>query len=493
MLAIACLAASTPVATAAAPAGHARMAIDGAALLTDPLATAERNDVVVLQPWQHDRLAALKAARPGVKVLMYKNLSSAKESNAGGIYATGIGLQWIEANHPEWLLLNPEGERIHFRGYPNLVATDVGDPGYQAQWADNVVAELLAAPWDGVFIDDANPTMRHHYDVGRVAKYPTDEAYSAATESALAHIGPRVRAAGRISVANIGSWVDYGPAASRFLDHVDGGLDESFGKWGNDPRTGYVDTTQWERQLGAVVEAERRDKLFVGVAHSQNDDAAAARYGWATMLLGARSRSSYAFGADYTNETWFPFYDYDLGEPAGEVEPRADGVRQRRFANGVALVNPTATSRTVALDVPHSGSGYKRTRSVKLAARSALVLVRDTARTTQARVGAGEAADALGATGRRDVTLLRVRHDGGSRKVVVTVSCPLGSVSETCKSRVRLFAARGRAGKGPRSEKQVGQQVVRVPRGKSRSVSIRLSRRSARRTRGHVVRAQAAV
>ena len=48
--------------------------------------------------------------------------------------------------------------------------------------------------------------MLYHYDVGRVAKYPSDAAYSAATGSALAFIGPRLRAQGKLVIPNFGDW-----------------------------------------------------------------------------------------------------------------------------------------------------------------------------------------------------------------------------------------------------------------------------------------------
>ena len=53
-------------------------------------------------------------------------------------------------------------------------------------------------------MDDTNPTMSYHYDVARVAKYPTDAAYQAATRSALAAIGARFRAAGKLVIPNFG-------------------------------------------------------------------------------------------------------------------------------------------------------------------------------------------------------------------------------------------------------------------------------------------------
>lgn len=84
--------------------------------------------------------------------------------------------------------------------YDWLWAADVGDPGYQDRWTKRVLDE---APWDGVFVDDVNSTLRHHTAVEDVARYPTDSAHAAATSSALETIGPRIRSAGRLVVANV--------------------------------------------------------------------------------------------------------------------------------------------------------------------------------------------------------------------------------------------------------------------------------------------------
>ena len=94
---------------------------------------------------------------------------------------TGVATQDAAA-HPDWYLKNTSGQRFTFRHYSWMWAADIGNPGFQQKWADNVLAEIGDKGWDGVFMDDTNPSMEYHYDVARVAKYPTDAAYQAATE-----------------------------------------------------------------------------------------------------------------------------------------------------------------------------------------------------------------------------------------------------------------------------------------------------------------------
>ena len=37
---------------------------------------------------------------------------------------------------------------------------DVGNAAYQAKWLSNVLADARSGGWDGVFMDDTNPTCR---------------------------------------------------------------------------------------------------------------------------------------------------------------------------------------------------------------------------------------------------------------------------------------------------------------------------------------------
>ena len=152
----------------------------------------------------------------------------------GGV-STGVATQDAAA-HPEWFLLNTSGQRFTFRHYSWIWAADIGNAAYQQKWADNVLAEMGDKGWDGVFMDDTNPSMEYHYDVARVAKYPTDAAYQAATGSALAAIGARFRAAGKLAVPNFGFWKDYPAVINGWLQHVDGGMNENFVKVGTHDR-----------------------------------------------------------------------------------------------------------------------------------------------------------------------------------------------------------------------------------------------------------------
>jgi hypothetical protein len=361
---------------ASATVGQLRYAIDSDAAFSSYEESARRYGVVILHAWQQDRLRALKQANPGVKVLVYKNLSFAsKDRSFSGEASTGVAADEAERDHPEWFLRNTAGERFASWSYKWLWAMDVGSESYQRRWADNVVFELAAHGWDGVFIDDTNPTMKYHYDPERVARYPSDSAYGAATTSALAHIAPRVRAAGKLVFVNLGSWSEYPAVGRQWLQFVDGAMDEMFLKWGDEPGEGYM-TERWETQLDALKETQRRGKTFLGISHSRSDDRSVARYGYATMLLGSEGDAHFALAHDYTHETWFPEYEYDLGRPVGPERAGPGGVHRRPFERGLVLVNPTPHSRQVSFGDTYSGSGLSDASHATMQPTSGLVLRR---------------------------------------------------------------------------------------------------------------------
>jgi hypothetical protein len=143
---------------------------------------------------------------------------------------------------------------------------------------------------------------------------------------------------------------------------------------GPDEATGYLTGADWERQVEAIELAERRDRAFLGVTESSAGDAAAARYGWATMLLAARGGASFALHADYTHETWFPEYDLELGKPEGNRVRDGSGVHRRRFENGLVLVNPTDAAVKVEFGGRYSGSGLSRATRATMGPHTGLVL-----------------------------------------------------------------------------------------------------------------------
>ena len=355
---------------AAGPLGHVVPALDSASSSAEY--TAHRDNYVILQAWETQRMHELKAANPNVKVLVYKELAFGGPGT-GTDATSASGVSASEA--PEsWFLKNTSGDKFTSWSYDWLWAMDVGSQAYQQRWYENVIGELEGEGWDGVFLDDANASMKYSYEPSKVAKYPSDAAYSAAMESALAYIGPKIQARGKLAIANFAQWVEAPQVYNRWLGYLSGGLDEMFAKWGRGAGEGYRPTWQWEDQVAEAEYAASQGKIFIGFTQGATGETQAARYGYASVLLGGNDSASYAFTPNYSEETWLPEYEYEIGSATAAQREDANGVHRRAFANGLVLVNPTESAQTVSFGGTYSGSGLENATGATMPANSALVL-----------------------------------------------------------------------------------------------------------------------
>src|SRR5882757_675810 len=360
----------TAGAAGASPLGHIFPALDSASSSAEY--TPHRDNYVILQAWETKRLHELKAANPSTEVLVYKNLAYSGPG-AGSDATASTGVASGEAAE-SWFLKNTSGKKFTSEGYEWLWAMDIGSAAYQQRWYENVIGEVEAQGWDGVFIDDANASIKYAYDPAEVAKYPNDASYSAAMESALAYIGPKIQARGKLAIGNFAMWVEAQPTYNRWLGYLSGGLDEMFVKWGRGAGEGYRPSYQWQSQVEEAEYAASQDKIFIAFTQGATGETQAARYGYASVLLGGDDSASYAFTPNYTEETWLPEYEYEIGNATGAETGDASGVHRRVFEAGLVLVNPTESARSVSFGGTYSGSGLEGATGATMPAHSALVL-----------------------------------------------------------------------------------------------------------------------
>ncbi len=372
-------------------AGHLRVAIGSAPAWPDVALSASRSDIFILQAWETARRDQIKAANPSAKVLVYKNLSAMTQGRGpGGLSSSGVNYDEAATAHPDWFLLSTSGQRFTFSGYGFLWAADIGSTGYQQRWAANVAAELNSG-WDGVFMDDANATIKYHYAQDQVAAYPTESAYGAAMKSMVQAVTARIRPAGKLAFANM--LMAEHPAASRdWLGMLDGAMDEMFGKWDASIGGGYRGEAGWQEQVDNLAWAEAHDKSVLAVTQGASGDQQAARYGWASALLAGEGRTRWALHDGYETESWRPEYGYALGAPAGPASRDANGIRRRAFASGLVLVNPTSFTLNASLGGSYSGSGLAAATSATLPPNTGLVLTKDVAAHPDAAITGAPAA-----------------------------------------------------------------------------------------------------
>jgi hypothetical protein len=366
-----------PALASANVASQFRVAIGSEASFASAPQSAQHNSYIVLQAWEAKRATELKAANPNLKVLVYQNLSAmAQGTGPGGLSSSGVNYAEASTAHPEWFLLNTSGSRISEGGYSWLWMADTANQSYQQQWTSNVIKLLSTGPWDGVMMDDTNTTARYHTEPSSIAKYPTDAAYQGAIGSMLAYAGPRIQAAGKLAVPNMGSWSEYPEVVEGWLQYVSGGVDEMFAKWSSAPGQGYRDASGWQTQIEEIQSTERMGKIFLAITQAEASDQQAIRYGWGSALLGADGHTAYSAAANYNSEEWCSECEAQIGEPTSVATKVVGGVWERSFTGGLVVVNPTSSTVGVNLGDAYSGSGLVNATTATMPANTALVLQR---------------------------------------------------------------------------------------------------------------------
>jgi hypothetical protein len=340
-----------------------------------PAQEGARYRTIILNPADAAVIPALKAGNPDLRVLTLIDMMSTDPNDPAGT-SNWVGYTDASANHPDWFLTDPDGNRLRFQHFPQALVMDVGNPEYQQAGLASVIAQLKAGGFDGVLLDDANASLRWVIAGGSAdcVKYPTDQLWQAAVSSFLSNVGPALRKAGLLVVANIGgSTVTPGPVWQKWNGPLDGAMEESFtnGGVGRDS----IRNGEWLPKLTHAVWSEANRKISLD--HARTRTRGGARYGLATMLLAANGNNSFYASAHYATEIWWPEYRTarSLGRPLGAYRVLANGVYRRNFAHGVVLVNPHAhPASRVQLGGLYSGSGLHDVTSVALRAVSGVVL-----------------------------------------------------------------------------------------------------------------------
>ena len=352
--------------------GHHATMIDTAATFPQPQRTAARRDVVVLQGDRTADARRLKAHNPRLVVLAYLNLSAMSPAVPSG-FSTGVQTHaenWrgkvtdtgsgYAARNERWFLHTRKGRRFTFRSYDWLWAANIADRGYQRRWTSNALRLLAARPeFDGLFIDDVNPTLRYHHDPADVRELPTDEAYAEATGTGAggdraARAGrsggwsTRTSARGRTTASEVRPWL----RASRRRDGRAVGEVRHAARC-RLPRRGGLGAPGGQRRRRVRGRRARDDDHPLGQLRTPRRRATATRRRCWPHADGCRSPRS----RDYHTETWFPDYERDLGAPTGPMQTHEGGLRSRPFKRGLVVVNPTASPQRTATGAtlrPHS-------------------------------------------------------------------------------------------------------------------------------------------
>ncbi|MDQ6605855.1 MAG: putative glycoside hydrolase family 15 protein [Actinomycetota bacterium] len=333
---------------------------------------AGRYQVMVLQSTDHAMVAQLKAANPNLKVFMYSDTLDSRASDPG--LATCTDYTTDNASHPNWFLLDQNGNRIQSRNYPGNYLMDVGNTAYQQACVSHATSMAKQYGFDGVFFDDLTAYLSWVMpSTATVAAYPTAATWQTAEYSFISYAAPQLHGRGLLVIGNIGGGANVPGLWQQWTTPLDGSEEES---WMDSGMTYY-----WPQEIANAAWSAANGKIAILHSHSLNETG--NTYGLASMLLVTQGNEGYSTAnANYTSaESWFPEYQtaQSLGAATSASTKLANGVYARAFAGGVVLVNPSGSTQSVALGGgTYSGSGLSSASNATLGPWSGLVLSNDT-------------------------------------------------------------------------------------------------------------------
>jgi hypothetical protein len=322
-------------------------------------AVARAHDVVVAGAPYRQFISAMHTAHPGVLVLRYRSGIAAKK---------GSQLQWVLANHPDWLARDAEGSMLT-NSFGNALL-DVSNPEvvrWQVSWASG----QARLGWDGIYLDAVGVFGVEGFSgdpidpaTGRPFTY---DAWVGATRNLAAAVdaavSPPVVTNGYRNGRYFAGLTDFGTSFAGTQMLVGAGQGGEF-EWcfrrALDGPAEFPDATTFALQLSAIDQAQAGGHwAFCRVKVWQPATAAQLQrwhdFALAGFLLAAQDHAYFRF---YGSRVASPLQGWGedalaIGSPV-EQRRLVAGVYLRRYQSAIVIVNPTAAR--VAVDL---GGSYR--------------------------------------------------------------------------------------------------------------------------------------
>lgn len=298
----------------------------------DVVYAARRFQVCEFHEHQAALMRTFKQYNPDSIVLLYEVVAAASDADWATDYPNDpIGYAWIAAHHPEWFLLDVNGQLARIPDYPYLVAVDLGDPLFQRVWAANAIRLAKTLGADGIKLDglsarywDANVTL---------AKYPDTASYVAAANSFARYVIPEIRRAGLLAVAN-GSSEDWDTAPwSDWLQLMDGREYERAAPY-------YQTVNEWRTLLNGFRRSP--DKIYIQYLTNPAIDEQFFRFEFASFLIWSTTRAYVGLHGTGPELPYHPLLDAPLGQPVADGEQIGATAYHRSYQNGEVFLEVSA-------------------------------------------------------------------------------------------------------------------------------------------------------
>lgn len=332
--------------------------------LTDAQAAFAASHYVGTQKMVRGDADRLRSLNPNFLILHYRlGHGLGYRAAQAGCQPTGDYLHIIEGN--QWVQEWPGESQIQpawffpWAGQPRVFncdwgwyLMDISDPSYRAWWSGEVLRQLAANDDDGLFADSLSVPNYLGYDhyVPALPGIDTgfESAWATRIEGWIAYVKAQFGARYML-IPNAGNWV----TSRETTDYsgADGVMIEGFAEW--EPGWPY-DLSDWQLQMNRILALTQQGKILI--LQPYTDGTTADRMFLLSNYLLVKGTRSYLNMDTGLDPEWWPEYGIPIGSYAGSISAdvaafydAASGVYRRIYSNGLALVNPTASTRTVSL------------------------------------------------------------------------------------------------------------------------------------------------
>lgn len=318
---------------------------------------------------------AMKAARPGLVLALYSN----------GTFAKSDELKTIPNSA---LLKDAKGNLVKHRQYKLWLANPT-DPDWVASRIALCRNGMAEYKYNGCLLDNLGPApVDPNYVSAAPINPKTGKAWTEAEWiAATAELAKKVRAGispaplvGN-SLGNGSSYLHKTKPTSPLMEGLDYGMSEVFLRGGKESVKSFPKAREWSNAVKMLEVASQQGRTILAAVKLWTSATEAQQQQWlrfsvATFLMGTDTKHRFYFSpsASASRTVYDPLLSTPIGDPVGAMVTVSGGGYKRTFTNGIAVVNPSGSSVTVALGGTYVDASGKSVTQVTLPANDGALL-----------------------------------------------------------------------------------------------------------------------
>ena len=254
----------------------------------------------------------------------------------------------ISQNHPDWFLLDTNGNRMKTSPTSNYYRMDPGNAGWRNFFVTRLLEIQQQKGWSGLFLDNVEASLSEiQRDGATPARYPNHASYQAAVRGFLQYLYQNYsQPYNRPMMGNIIARQDTATWDS-YTQYMSGAMQERWAVGWDSPD--YISESKWKSDMLLAENTQARGKYIILVAQGSKTDSERQKFAFASYLLVSNGKAAFRYGdEDVYTEAWlYSNYNVDLGSPVGARYQTGSSWR-RDFTRGYVIVDPINHTATIA-------------------------------------------------------------------------------------------------------------------------------------------------